>query len=294
MFSRRKSSLTPARARFHTPALISIPVPVIAHDNDDKIIDQLSHARTPTHFHVPTPAPVPTTTSTPVPVPVPVTDPVTLHLHDDDDSIASIAFNYIECNKPLVDLYGSNKSFEKVLAISLALSSFNPSMREKIGVFWLDESHFALRTKNFSKTYGITVSGMNKNFQFHHIVQVGVMKREDLSEFEEKKGWKIMKDETNEFISSKVTIGCQNLLKFEPSCNIKNKKETNATTINIEPELKLENIDEINFEPELIHENNEEINFEPEINFCSFLDESENEINYLDGIDDDDYSLKFW
>ena len=147
------------------------------------------------------------------------------------------------------------------------LSFFYSSKKEKIGVFWLDDYHFALRTKNFSKTYGISISGINKNFQFHHIVQVGKIRHEELQEFEDKDNWRIMKDETNNFRRSKVMIGCQHLLKFD-HCRFhhqKIKNESTSITVNIDEEIHLNIIDENSTESE--------------IDFMSLMRESENEIN---------------
>ena len=194
-------------------------------------------------------------------------------LDHDVDSITTKAFALLDNNKPLIDLYDHpKKSFEKVLVLSLMLSSFDPSKKEKIGVFWLDDYHFALRTKNFSKTYGISISGINKNFQFHHIVQVGKIRHEELQEFEDKDNWRIMKDETNNFRRSKVMIGCQHLLKFDPQLNKGVKTQTNTEILNIGEELSLNDI--------------EETFIEPEFDFASLIAKSEEEINSFWGNDE--------
>lgn len=183
----------------------------------------------------------------------------------DTNSIETKALAFLNNNVPLRKLYEHNATFEKVLVISLTISLFYPSKKEQIGVFWLDDCRFALKIKNFSKTYGVTNSGMNKNLQFHHIIQVGKMRQEELQEFEDKNYWKIMRDETGNFCQSKIMNGYQNLLKFDPHYSKREKKHANTKNLKIGEELDLNT--------------NEEIGTEPEFYFANLMNESEEEIN---------------
>lgn len=216
----------------------------------------------------------------------------TLDQDNNNDSIVTLAFKYIDNNLGLNNLYEKNKRFEKVLSLSLLLSSYEPSRRELIGTFWIDEYCFAMRTRNFAKTYGVTNREINQHLKNHHIIQVGKMKLETLIDFKDRNNWKIMKDETGNYRRSKVMSGYQNLLKFELHCDKKIKKEERSTITNIGSETNIDNIiNNIN----IINETDDiKFGFEFEFDFLNLTKESDDFNAFCD--EDEflpDFSLEF-
>ena len=152
--------------------------------------------------------------------------------HDQDsESDIQRAFVLMENGIPLKRLYKKKQSFEEILVLSLRMSLYDPSKREQIGVFWFDENHIALKTKNLSSTIGLKPNSINCSLRQHHLVKVRLLKEEDKIEMKDKRDWKIMKDEKNEFERSKVESGQHHLLKWNKPMN-KHQEECTTTFFN--------------------------------------------------------------
>lgn len=135
------------------------------------------------------------------------------------------AFEFFNNGIPLIKLYKKKPSFEEILSLVLLMSSSEPSLREPLGADWYDNTLIVLKTKNLSATIGLKPNSINCALRQHHLVKVRMLKEEDKIELNDKRDWKIVKDELNEFERSKVESGQQHLLKWSKSASRRVKRE---------------------------------------------------------------------
>ena len=127
-----------------------------------------------------------------------------------DESLLFIvdeAFRCINQNIPLVTLFQKKPKFEESITLALHLSTLDSSLREKIGVFWIDENTFALKTKSLANSIGLKPNSINCGLRQHQLGKVGKVPLEYIKDFNDKRNWKMMQDKRNLFTRTKVEEG---------------------------------------------------------------------------------------
>ena len=118
------------------------------------------------------------------------------------------AFICINHNVPLMTLFRKKPRFEEYITFILYLSTLNPSIKEKLGVFWIDEYTLALKTSNLARSIGLKPNSINCGLRQHQLEKVGRVAPEDnIKDFDDKRNWKIMQDKQKLFTRTRVEEG---------------------------------------------------------------------------------------
>lgn len=146
-----------------------------------------------------------------------------------DESLKSIvdkALDYVDQKIPLKTLFKKKPKFEISITLALHLSSIDPSKREKIGAFWIDDQNFALKTINLANSVGLKPNSINCGLRQHQIEKIGKLSFEEMKNFVDKRNWKVMKDVKKQFLRSAVEKGGNHhLLKWVKPIKKKTQKQ---------------------------------------------------------------------
>ena len=158
------------------------------------------------------------------------------------------AFICINHNVPLMTLFRKKPRFEEYITFILYLSTLNPSIKEKLGVFWIDEYTLALKTSNLARSIGLKPNSINCGLRQHQLEKVGRVSPEDIKDFDDKRNWKIMQDKQKLFTRTRVEEGGNHdLLKWiKPVKQIEKQKSTqNGSRRSLFQHHRLHNSDEV-------------------------------------------------
>ena len=141
-------------------------------------------------------------------------------MNDELKYIIEEAFICINHNVPLITLFRKKPRFEEYITFILYLSTLNPSIKEKLGVFWIDEYTLALKTSNLARSIGLKPNSINCGLRQHQLEKVGRVSPEDIKDFDDKRKQKL-------FTRTRVEGGNHDLLKWiKPVKQIEKQKST--------------------------------------------------------------------